>query len=58
MDYSVGKIPGNGECHQTTYVNIPGDEMLASLPPDTREVIMWRSNLIMLNVNATIFLKP
>ena len=54
MDCSVGKISGNGKCHQTTYVKIPGDEMLASLPPETREVIMWWSNLTMLNVNATI----
>ena len=55
MDCSVGKTSGNGKCHQTTDIKIPGDEMLASLPLETREVIMWQSNLTMLNVNATIY---
>ena len=54
MDCSVSKISGNGKCHQISYLKIPVDEMLASLPPETREVIMWQSNLTMLNVDATI----
>ena len=36
------------------FVKIPGDEMLASLPPETREVIMCQSNLTILNVNAAV----
>ena len=32
----------------------PADEMLESLPPETREVVMLGATMTMLNANATI----
>lgn len=51
----VGKVIET-PCHLTTYVKRTEEVLLQNLDPKIREVIMWRSGLSLINMNATICL--
>lgn len=50
---TVGDMVGC-KCHLTTYSKRVGTETLESLDQDTRETLMWRTGLTILNINATV----
>ena len=50
---TVGYITGSA-CHQNTYVIGTNVSELSGLEMATREIILWRSGLSILNINATI----
>ena len=49
----VGILTGT-ECHLRTYSKIVGIESMLDLPPETREVLMWRTGITLLNVDPSI----
>ena len=44
------------QCHLKTYSKALGIHEIVDLDPETREIVMWRANLTMLNLNATVCL--
>ena len=52
---TVGTYYG-GSCHLTTYCKKTGSIELDSLDYESKEIILWRSGLSMLNINASICL--
>ncbi len=53
MQCSVGVLLGDA-CHKLTFCRKTGFHKLDSFPTEDREVIMWRSGLTILNIDANI----
>ena len=51
--YSVG-IRSESKCNLKTYSKTVGVESVFEIEADTREILLWRSGLTILNVNATV----
>ena len=49
----VGTLTGT-KCHLQTYSKNVGNKFISDLPPDTRETLMWRTGVTILNLNPTI----
>ena len=49
----VGTLTGT-KCHLQTYSKSVGNEFISDLPPDTRETLMWKTGVTILNLNPTI----
>ena len=50
---TVGNI-SETKCHLTTYSKTVGTNTFMELEPETREILMWRTGITILNANATI----
>lgn len=53
MQCSVGVLLGD-TCHKLTFCRKTGFRKLGSFSSEDREVIMWRSGLTILNIDANI----
>ena len=55
MDGSSGGKAGlHGKCHQNIYTKSTETKLLSELVPKTREILMWRFGLSILNAHATV----
>ena len=52
-EWSVGKADLHGKCHQNIYSKSTETGLLSELVPKTREILMWRCGLSILNTCAT-----
>ena len=50
----VGTLAGT-KCYLQTYLKNVGNKFISDLPPDTRETLMWRTGVTILNSNLILF---
>ena len=52
---SVGKAGLYGKCHQNIYTKSAETKLPSELAPKTKDVLMWRCDLSILNAHATVW---
>ena len=51
--YTIGCITGSA-CHQNIYVKVTNVSELSDLEMATREIVLWRSGLSIVNISVTL----